>query len=144
MITKFCGNMNQFLEEIVEREDAKKVFMNHKGDAKPIQADNFDENMLAEMEEIADQSVENNSEHENDYLSDSEYTVAQHLTCVTILHKGFNYRSRKTKSSGKFDCPEGIYRCTRQGKKCTGTVEPIEKSNGKVHIRSVDPHSCSD
>lgn len=80
----------------------------------------------------------------DNYMSDSEYTVnkrSSEKTLFSLEYKGKKYRSSKKEAPG-LDVPIGLLRCTRLNKKCSGTIETIEKPNGRVHIKNRDAHTC--
>lgn len=143
-VTKFCSDMSKILDAIIERENAKQTYLSHRSASKAVMEST--ENISSEAYEIDVDQPHNDIQFQNvgldDDLSDSEIEIGRLTTCTTIKYKNITYRTQKTKATDNLDIPDGIYRCTRLKKKCTGTVEPIAKSNGKVHIRPVNAHSC--
>lgn len=131
-VTKFADQVNGYLDEIDRSQNAQLAL-------KALAA--------VKISQDRDETVETQTTDDGDGdLSDSYYEVITKSQHTFIKHNGYNYRKSNPKIStpfGKaFGFPEGKYRCIGEKFKCTGTMEPIQKRNGKVNIRSIDPHTC--
>lgn len=73
--------------------------------------------------------------------SNPVYTVKNYDKKTILEYKGSSYETGKIKDGAGMDCPPGKYRCVRQKKKCSGTIEPVLEG-GTVKIRECNEHSC--
>lgn len=150
-VTNFSKRMDEQFDKMVQRKSAEEAYLNHRrtkeaaadGVESIEAAEENDSNRLGSYEEFDDFPAEVNVENQDD-LPNSEYEVTKTATRTNLVYKDLRYGAKRTKNGPGMDLPSGKYRCRRLNDKCTGTVEPIAKLNGKVHIRECDKHSCGE
>lgn len=138
VITKFAQEIDDALEQKVDTLNKKAIFEARLARKKEQMAETGID--LGEDMDI-EHLICGSDGDEDDTLSDSDYDLRRG-TKTLLKHKNHSYRTGKTKDDVNLKIPGGKYRCIKQQYQCTGTVEPMLKRNGHIHIRPVDDHSC--
>lgn len=150
-VTNFSKQFDKKVDGAIEDENARQAYINRRKESEnnrnidiksgPDANDSQTGIEPKGLEGInADQSSFVNPE--NDDLSDSEYTPMPAKFNFSLKYKHKTYRSTKKNCEPGLDVPLGLFKCTRLGKKCSGTIEAVKKLNGRVHIEERDAHSC--
>lgn len=132
VITKFANEMDECMEKKVELLKAQAEWTARMQAIKERQPINGEDS----------EDVGVGSHFDDDELSDSSYEPKIYRGSYTKLtHKGFYYRGSKSKITNPLmDLPDCKYKCQATG--CSGTVQPMLKRNARIHIRSIEDHSC--
>lgn len=150
-ITNFTKRLNEKFDKMIDRENAREAYLKRQHETKnesvkeKASTDDGEASGSVESQEYDGNGTDGNEHAGIDDLSISVY-VPKPPSSLTgkfrLEYKGKIYLSGKNKAEPGFDAPIGLFRCTLQNKKCSGRIETVKSSNGRVDIIERNAHTC--
>lgn len=147
-VTNFTKRLGEQFDKAIAREDARETYLNSQKVNNEESTVEANEAAQVDFNQTSDdvQFEENGGIDEDfDQLSDSEYEPVERKSEKSnfrLKYKGKKYQTGQKSCEPGMDVPIGIFRCVRSSNKCTGTIETVKNSNGRIHIKERDAHSC--